>query len=159
MLTHDLGHRSASAECFSANTEQKRKRRIFSCSECRRKKLRCDRVYPSCGRCQESSHTTSCVYDSNPFGSEYAVLSSSSVRGKDSLVQGPRVNNFRHPLVDGGQYQLYFHEEDAALSAPVSETEEIASKLERLTNLRNTVGDGGQYGGPLVNDLITLLKR
>ena len=160
MLTHDLGHRSASAECFPANTEQKRKRRIFSCSECRRKKLRCDRVYPSCGRCQESSHATSCVYDSNPFSSEYAVLSSSSsIKGKENLNQGSKYTSFRQPIVDGGQYQLYFQEDDVPLSVPVSETDEIASKLERLTSLRNSVGDGGQYGGPLVNDLITLLKR
>lgn len=33
-------------------TKPKRNRRIFSCLFCREKKLRCNRVQPTCGRCQ-----------------------------------------------------------------------------------------------------------
>ena len=42
----------------------KRRRIAFSCGDCRRRKLRCDRVYPSCSRCQKGGHPESCTYDS-----------------------------------------------------------------------------------------------
>lgn len=43
-------------------TKPKRNRRTFSCFFCREKKLRCDRVQPTCGRCQNSGNA--CDYAS-----------------------------------------------------------------------------------------------
>ena len=42
----------------------KRRRIAFSCLDCRRRKLRCDRIFPSCSRCQKGGHPESCTYDS-----------------------------------------------------------------------------------------------
>lgn len=42
----------------------KRRRIAFSCLDCRRRKLKCDRIFPSCGRCQKGGHANACTYDS-----------------------------------------------------------------------------------------------
>ena len=42
----------------------KRRRIAFSCLDCRRRKLKCDRLFPSCTRCQKGGHPESCTYDS-----------------------------------------------------------------------------------------------
>jgi hypothetical protein len=43
--------------------ETRRKRKVLSCHDCRRRKLRCDRRYPSCSRCQKAGKAASCSYD------------------------------------------------------------------------------------------------
>ena len=48
--------------------KSKRNRRILACSFCREKKLRCDRVQPTCGRCQHGR--LPCHYISTPFRDE-----------------------------------------------------------------------------------------
>ncbi|KAK0650412.1 Transcription factor lepE [Lasiodiplodia hormozganensis] len=46
-------------------TEVRKRRRIaLSCYDCRRRKLRCDREYPACGRCRKGGHADTCSYDS-----------------------------------------------------------------------------------------------
>lgn len=48
-----------------ATTEVRKRRRIaLSCYDCRRRKLRCDREYPACGRCRKGGHADTCSYDS-----------------------------------------------------------------------------------------------
>lgn len=42
---------------------RKRKRRTVACTQCRSRKLRCDREYPVCGRCQKSKSPASCTYE------------------------------------------------------------------------------------------------
>lgn len=42
--------------------EQKRRRKIWSCHECRRKKLQCDRTLPACGRCTKAGKPEACIY-------------------------------------------------------------------------------------------------
>ncbi|KAJ5083652.1 hypothetical protein N7456_013079 [Penicillium angulare] len=44
----------------------KRKRKVYSCHECRRRKLRCDRGFPSCNRCQRTGQADACIYDGPP---------------------------------------------------------------------------------------------
>ena len=42
----------------------KRRRIAFSCFECRRRKLKCDRLFPSCSRCLKGGSSEGCSYDS-----------------------------------------------------------------------------------------------
>lgn len=44
--------------------KRKRKRAILSCTDCRRRKLKCDRGFPACSRCQKVGTTATCTYDS-----------------------------------------------------------------------------------------------
>lgn len=42
---------------------RKRRRRTMACTQCRSRKLRCDREYPICGRCQKSKTPAQCTYE------------------------------------------------------------------------------------------------
>ncbi|KAF2239068.1 hypothetical protein EV356DRAFT_161994 [Viridothelium virens] len=42
----------------------KRKRKAFSCYDCRRRKLKCDREHPACSRCRKAGHADTCRYGS-----------------------------------------------------------------------------------------------
>ncbi|KAH6629865.1 hypothetical protein C7974DRAFT_194678 [Boeremia exigua] len=48
------------------DTSEKRaskKRKVLSCYACRNRKMKCDRVYPVCGRCQKTGRADQCSYD------------------------------------------------------------------------------------------------
>lgn len=40
-----------------------KKRKVLSCFACRNRKMKCDRVYPVCGRCQKTGRGYQCTYD------------------------------------------------------------------------------------------------
>lgn len=42
---------------------RKRRRRTMACTQCRSRKLRCDREYPTCTRCLKSRTPTKCTYE------------------------------------------------------------------------------------------------
>lgn len=43
-------------------SERKRRRKVLSCYDCRRRKLQCDRVLPACGRCTKAGQASNCLY-------------------------------------------------------------------------------------------------
>lgn len=59
----------------------RRKRKTLSCYECRRRKLRCDREEPSCGRCRSAGQGDICSYEQKPISKrrENALATSQSV--------------------------------------------------------------------------------
>ncbi|KAJ5225545.1 hypothetical protein N7468_006770 [Penicillium chermesinum] len=57
---------SAQASPDAATNGVKRKRKTYSCDACRRRKLKCDRGYPSCARCMKAGQARSCFYDVPP---------------------------------------------------------------------------------------------
>lgn len=40
-----------------------KKRKVLSCYACRSRKMKCDRVFPVCGRCQKTGRADQCTYD------------------------------------------------------------------------------------------------
>lgn len=42
---------------------RKRRRRTMACTQCRSRKLKCDREYPTCSRCLKSKTPTQCTYE------------------------------------------------------------------------------------------------
>jgi hypothetical protein len=66
---------SGALESQSGATQRPSKRRTFSCNTCRRKKLKCDRLYPRCGRCQDSGQGSTCVYEFKPFNTDSDTVS------------------------------------------------------------------------------------
>jgi len=40
-----------------------KKRKVLSCYACRDRKMRCDRLYPVCGRCEKTGRASQCTYD------------------------------------------------------------------------------------------------
>lgn len=45
-----------------------KKRKVLSCYACRNRKMKCDRVYPVCGRCQKTGRADQCTYDPRLLG-------------------------------------------------------------------------------------------
>lgn len=54
--------RARSPPDTGAGSERKRRRKVLSCYDCRRRKLQCDRVMPACGRCVKAGQAASCLY-------------------------------------------------------------------------------------------------
>lgn len=54
-----------------AGGDRKRRRKVLSCYDCRRRKLQCDRVMPACGRCVKAGQESSCVYSEDATDSQF----------------------------------------------------------------------------------------
>jgi hypothetical protein len=46
----------------AGGSERKRRRKVLSCYDCRRRKLQCDRAVPACGRCTKAGQAANCLY-------------------------------------------------------------------------------------------------
>lgn len=63
-IDNDHDQPTAEAEPANAGTRpRKRRRRTVACTQCRSRKLKCDREYPSCGRCLKSKIPERCTYE------------------------------------------------------------------------------------------------
>ncbi|KAL5359767.1 hypothetical protein BJX96DRAFT_174658 [Aspergillus floccosus] len=80
---------------------RKRRRRTVACTQCRSRKLRCDREYPICGRCQKSKTPSKCTYEDGFLWQQpnTVVSPAFSDRGPTAAVQLPPVDR-AHPTPD-----------------------------------------------------------
>ncbi|KAF2876214.1 hypothetical protein BDV95DRAFT_625539 [Massariosphaeria phaeospora] len=62
MSNQDAESRDNSPDPASEKRASK-KRKVLSCYACRDRKMKCDRVYPICGRCQKTGRADQCSYD------------------------------------------------------------------------------------------------
>lgn len=46
----------------TGGSDRKRRRKVLSCYDCRRRKLQCDRALPACGRCTKAGQASNCLY-------------------------------------------------------------------------------------------------
>lgn len=67
----------------------RRKRQILSCLECKRRKIKCDRQVPTCGKCREVGHADQCKYDERSANSKSAVSGNISPRTSIYKTQTP----------------------------------------------------------------------
>ncbi|KAL5050604.1 hypothetical protein BDW71DRAFT_103576 [Aspergillus fruticulosus] len=59
----------------------KRLRPSYNCTECRRRKVKCDRARPSCGQCRALHLTSACLYEDN---ARHSMLNRASPRTHNS---------------------------------------------------------------------------
>lgn len=89
---------------------RKRRRRTMACTQCRSRKLRCDREYPICGRCQKNKSPTSCTYEDGFLWQQPNTVASPafSDRGSTAMAQLPRIDrtSAAHPTPDSGLSSL-----------------------------------------------------
>ena len=65
--------------------DRKRRRKVLSCMDCRRRKVQCDRATPMCGRCEKAGKP--CSYeDDSPSQQTFAGQSSSFVSRQQSVT-------------------------------------------------------------------------
>ncbi|OJJ48670.1 hypothetical protein ASPZODRAFT_93608 [Penicilliopsis zonata CBS 506.65] len=95
MSTNPLSTQNMVAAEFDARPEQqqrvrKRRRRTMACTQCRSRKLRCDREYPTCGRCRKSKTPTKCTYEDGFLWQQPTTVTSTvfSDQGSTALSVG-----------------------------------------------------------------------
>ena len=67
-----------------------KKRKVLSCYACRNRKMKCDRLYPVCSRCQKSGRPDQCTYDPRLLeeiqgNGEHGIANGASTSGFTSL--------------------------------------------------------------------------
>ena len=73
------------------SSDRKRRRKALSCYDCRRRKLRCDREYPCCGRCRKGGQADSCIYESGSLEPKEYGDGEKKVAGFDSGAGGATI--------------------------------------------------------------------
>jgi hypothetical protein len=76
------GHNCPEGHDGSSQQRTSKKRKVLSCYACRNRKMKCDRVYPVCGRCQKTGRADQCTYDPR-------LLEESHVNGGAHADGGP----------------------------------------------------------------------
>jgi hypothetical protein len=64
MLPQSTSPASSSHNPPNSDHKRKRERHVLSCLDCRRRKVKCDREYPVCGRCEKGGNAATCTYKS-----------------------------------------------------------------------------------------------
>jgi hypothetical protein len=132
----DMSSRSADAESRENTPDQdgspeerrtSKKRKVLSCYACRSRKMKCDRVYPVCGRCQKTGRADQCTYDPRLLGDH----------GDMTTVQadGHNASNTRHNVGTGdhGSGSSSFD----ALHLKAQRQERRVAELERLLAVKD----------------------
>ncbi len=75
---------------------RKRRRRTMACTQCRSRKLRCDRAYPTCTRCLKSRTPTKCTYEDGFLWQQPTTLTGATFavdrgNGNSIMSMPPRV--------------------------------------------------------------------
>lgn len=85
----------------SETRPRKRRRRTVACTQCRTRKLKCDREYPTCGRCLKSRVPERCTYEDsfvwqqpNTVNAATTITASASPNGGGGGTE--RLNNNNH---------------------------------------------------------------
>lgn len=76
----------------AGGNDRKRRRKVLSCYDCRRRKLQCDRALPACGRCTKAGQAANCLYLED--------ASDAPIREPD-IQQTPTAGSTKHPAFYG----------------------------------------------------------
>lgn len=74
---------------------RKRRRRTVACTQCRSRKLKCDREYPTCSRCIKSGTPAKCTYEDGFLWQQPKTVASSGMTDRFSsrITLPPPSNN------------------------------------------------------------------
>src|SRR5271156_6741909 len=133
----------------SDTKEHKRRRKALACYPCRRRKLKCDRISPACGRCVKGRVSDTCTYSSND--------------ADNLLIEKPdeQFGEVVHPLalgssaINGTRSTVARHHPDDVLFKIRQQEERILQLQNRVTHLERASGElsddfgkGGWAGAP-----------
>jgi len=130
----------------------KRRRIAFSCLDCRRRKLKCDRIFPSCGRCQKGGHPNACTYDSEAVD----TLNQSSGNGigntRDLHDGGPprtiaRLPSVARSFADDERDETYTRPQQDTTARLYTQEERIRQLEHRIIGLE-TIASGSRSHWP-----------
>ena len=86
---NDDNRRLSVTQTASASGARKRKRKVLSCFACRSRKLKCDRNYPSCARCQKAGELGDCYYDDVPLQGMGRQSNSKAPKPRTTAMHSP----------------------------------------------------------------------
>lgn len=135
MSTRSADSRDASPDGGpdSPGRRPSKKRKVLSCYACRNRKMKCDRLYPVCGRCQKSGRPDQCTYDPR-------LLEEIQGNGEHSHANGASTSGFA-PLE---------HRNNGFVSANSAPTESMEWKLRvqerRLDELERRLAEKNEEG-------------
>ncbi|KAJ5520231.1 hypothetical protein N7463_000684 [Penicillium fimorum] len=69
---------------------RKRRRRTMACTQCRTRKLRCDREYPTCSRCLKSRTPSKCTYEDGFLWQQPTTVTTALATDQRSTLSMPR---------------------------------------------------------------------
>lgn len=128
----------------SGERERKRRPKALSCYDCRRRKLRCDPEYPSCGRCSKAGLSSTCRYETGPLesrnGQEESISDEDDGPPRARLhapsdIQGGGIS-IHKPLIDDAPLASSQNRRIAQLETRVAKMETLASQASSvLSNL------------------------
>ncbi len=123
------------------NSNSKRRRIAFSCLACRRRKLKCDRIYPSCSRCQKGGHPDACTYDSAAMELGLHQSSGDKPRGIGDPFSGEADLTKTIPRLPSVARSFAADEEAELPSRPPPEnaTSKLYAQEERIRQLENRI--------------------
>ena len=128
----------------SAEVSVKRRRIALACLDCRRRKLKCDRIFPACSRCQKAGHPETCTYDPNAVDTVIEKSSTDFPRSDGRLEVPP--NTLRRPADSTSFAYHYQLDTDDTI---VSRMETHIHRLEnRIIDLERVVNSDRQSAVP-----------
>lgn len=110
----------------------KRKRKTYSCIQCRQQKLKCDRATPTCGRCVAAGHASACSYENAGRESNHHDLL--PVNGHGQELQNQYLSHERHDPPPNTQAPI----ENGEQSDPATQRFALSSTV--LVPSQNTEG-------------------
>ncbi|KAL2053599.1 hypothetical protein ABVK25_006252 [Lepraria finkii] len=131
----------------------KRRRIAFSCLDCRRRKLKCDRIYPSCTRCQKGGHPQNCTYDTEAVDTLNQSSGTRSARDLSSSGGLPRAVP-RLPSVarsfagDDGDEIIPTRRPGDATAGLYAQDERIRQLENRIIGLERIINGNGRVHWP-----------
>ncbi|CAA9962431.1 C6 zinc finger domain containing protein [Pyrenophora teres f. maculata] len=69
-----------------AQQRTSKKRKVLSCYACRSRKMKCDRVFPVCGRCNKTGRSQECTYDPRLVQETRTNTDAQTEQGKPSTL-------------------------------------------------------------------------
>ncbi|CAN9392682.1 unnamed protein product [Alternaria alternata] len=95
----------------SSQRRTSKKRKVLSCYACRNRKMKCDRVFPVCGRCQKTGRGHECTYDPRLLEESHSDAGAASI----ALAERPADSNPSSDSPDTLQWKLRTQERRIAM--------------------------------------------
>lgn len=158
--------RARSPQEDAAGGDRKRRRKVLSCYDCRRRKLQCDRVMPACGRCVKAGQESSCIYSEDATETPIRSAKHAGPEERGAVITG-QTSAPLHPDTQLDDLPMKvkhqerrIHQLEAALARASHQSETTTTRhfdLLKLPLTPESIQDSGL--GSNINDRETMLLR
>lgn len=135
----------------SAPGARKRKRKVLSCIACRSRKLKCDRNYPSCARCQKAGQPD-CSYDDLPLEGMRGQSNSKLAEPRSTVIHSPPPPPMLPLVVSKSPAAVGGPQSSQGQEDRIKHLERKVAFLLRRIPSTTTLGDQDQLGISIADD-------